>query len=252
VTNFTSVSDQPWLQVSPATGTWPLAIQVSPSISGLSAGNYVGHITCTATGSSSSSVIVTVTLSVSAAPSGPVLAVSPTSLNFSAVQGSANPPAASLTITNSGGAVTNFTSVSDQPWLQVSPATGTWPLAIQVSPSISGLSAGNYVGHITCTATGSSSSSVVVTVTLSVSAAPIQHRVDLSWSPSTSSNVVSYRIYRSTTSGGSYGLEASAITGLTYIDSSVQSGATYYYVATDVDQQGQESAYSAEVKLVIP
>jgi fibronectin type 3 domain-containing protein len=64
--------------------------------------------------------------------------------------------------------------------------------------------------------------------------------------------VVSYRIYRSTTSGDSYGLEASAITGQTYTDSSVQSEVTYYYVATGVDQQGQESPYSGEVKAVIP
>jgi len=82
--------------------------------------------------------------------------------------------------------------------------------------------------------------------------APVQHRVNLSWSPSTNSTVASYRIYRSTLSGGSYGLEASAITGQTYTDSAVQSGATYYYVATDVDQQGQESPYSAEVRAVIP
>jgi cellulose 1,4-beta-cellobiosidase len=91
-----------------------------------------------------------------------------------------------------------------------------------------------------------------VTVTLTVTAPLTQHSVALSWIASTSSDVVSYSAYRSTVSGGPYALVASAITGLSYSDASVQSGVTYYYVLTATDNQGQESVDSSEAKAVVP
>ena len=51
--------------------------------------------------------------------------------------------------------------------------------------------------------------------------------------------------------GGSYALVSSAIGGAAYTAQSVQSATTYYYVVTAVNAQGQESAYSSEVKAVI-
>ena len=59
-------------------------------------------------------------------------------------------------------------------------------------------------------------------------------------------------MYRSTISGSSYGLSASAITGASYNDASVQSGTTYYYVVTAVDDQGRESLHSNEIRTIIP
>jgi fibronectin type 3 domain-containing protein len=35
-------------------------------------------------------------------------------------------------------------------------------------------------------------------------------------------------------------------------DTNVQSGSTYYYVVTAVDSSGHQSAYSSQVKAVIP
>jgi fibronectin type 3 domain-containing protein len=37
-----------------------------------------------------------------------------------------------------------------------------------------------------------------------------------------------------------------------YTDSTVQSGTTYYYVATAVDAAGSESMYSNQVQAVVP
>jgi len=59
-------------------------------------------------------------------------------------------------------------------------------------------------------------------------------------------------LYRSIVPGGSYGLAASSIGGLTYIDQSVQAGTTYFYVVTAIDDRGQESGYSNETRVVIP
>lgn len=66
------------------------------------------------------------------------------------------------------------------------------------------------------------------------------------------SNVVSYSMYRSTISGSSYALLASAIGGLDYIDQTVQSGTKYYYVVTAMDDQGRESGYSNQMVLNVP
>ena len=91
-----------------------------------------------------------------------------------------------------------------------------------------------------------------MTVVLTVSAMPVQHSVALSWKSSTNAHVVSYSLYRSTTAGSSYGLEASAIGGSAYTDQSVQPGTTYFYVLTAVDDQGRESVYSNESRAIIP
>jgi fibronectin type 3 domain-containing protein len=83
-------------------------------------------------------------------------------------------------------------------------------------------------------------------------AAPIQHSVDLSWGASTSSNVVGYNVYRAGVSGGPYATVASANSVTTFVDGSVQSGQTYYYVVTAVDTSGTESVHSNQVQAVIP
>ena len=79
-----------------------------------------------------------------------------------------------------------------------------------------------------------------------------QHSVDLSWGASSSSNVQGYNVYRAGVSGGPYAAVVSANSGTTFVDGSVQSGQTYFYVVTAVDSSGTESAYSNQVQAVIP
>jgi fibronectin type 3 domain-containing protein len=45
---------------------------------------------------------------------------------------------------------------------------------------------------------------------------------------------------------------ASGITSLTYDDANAESGKTYSYVVTAMDQRGLESRFSSEVRAVIP
>jgi len=79
-----------------------------------------------------------------------------------------------------------------------------------------------------------------------------QHTVQLNWNASTSA-VVGYRVYRSESSGTSYApLTGEAFDGLTYADTAVASGATYFYVVTAIDAAGVESAHSNQVKAVVP
>lgn len=102
-----------------------------------------------------------------------ILSVSPTSVSFSAAQGGSNPASASVSVTNSGVGVLNFTAGSDRAWLTVTPTSGTAPQNLQLSANIAGLAAGVYVGHITVTATGAQGSPATITVTLTVTAPPV-------------------------------------------------------------------------------
>ncbi|MGH9537663.1 MAG: DUF4082 domain-containing protein [Terriglobales bacterium] len=177
------------------------------------------------------------------------ISVSPTSLSFAGKTGTSSLTPASVSITNTGAGALTFTGVSDQSWLMLSPASGTAPSSLQVTPAITGMKAGTYTGHVTLTGGGVSKT---VTVALSLTAPVVQHSVALSWKASTNTHVISYSMYRSTISGSSYGLSASAISGVAYSDASVQSGTTYYYVVTAVDDQGRESGYSNQITAIIP
>lgn len=80
------------------------------------------------------------------------------------------------------------------------------------------------------------------------------HSVTLNWVASTSSGVAGYNIYRGSVFGGPYGtkVNASLIQGITYSDTSVQAGQTYYYIARAVDASGTESADSGQAQAVVP
>jgi len=82
--------------------------------------------------------------------------------------------------------------------------------------------------------------------------ATVPHSVSLAWQGTGTANVVSYSLYRSTISGGSYGLLASALSTASYDDQSVQSATIYYYVVTAVDDEGRESAFSNETRASVP
>jgi len=69
-------------------------------------------------------------------------------------------------------------------------------------------------------------------------------RVALNWSAS--SGATSYRMKRSTTSGGPYSNIATNTTSLTYTNTGLTNGTTYYYVVSAVNTNG-ESANSSQV-----
>jgi len=68
-------------------------------------------------------------------------------------------------------------------------------------------------------------------------------------SPTTT--VTGYNVYRGTSSGIYARVNGTPVPGLTYNDSTVQNGATYYYVTTAIDPNG-ESIFSNPVSAVIP
>lgn len=116
-------------------------------------------------------------------------------------------------------------------------------LSVQFNPTATGLVNGN----ISVVSNASGSPAAVSLTGTGV----VQHSVALAWVASVST-VTGYNVYRSTVSGGPYARIASQITGLSYSDSTVQNGTTYYYVTTAVDSQGAESVFSNQVTAVIP
>lgn len=181
------------------------------------------------------------------------LSVTPASLSFGSVNtgGSATQ---SATLTNSGSSSISIANVSVSgagfsvngvpSGLTLSPGQSA-TLTAKFSPS----SAGAVSGGATLTSSDASAAVVALSGT-GVSGA--SHSVTLTWGPS-GSKVAGYRAYRATSSGGQYTALNSAVNPLLqYTDSTVQSGATYYYVVTSVAADSTESVYSSQVSAVIP
>jgi len=80
------------------------------------------------------------------------------------------------------------------------------------------------------------------------------HSVTLSWSPSSSTGVTGYNVYRFVGACGptvAFTKLASTTTALTYVDSAVTAGATYCYTVTAVSVGG-ESTNAGTWQAVIP
>jgi hypothetical protein len=169
--NWTASDDVLWLDESPTSGTNGGTVTVTPNTSGLSAGTYTATVTIDGGAVSGSPKTIAVTLTV-APPPPPTLAVSPSSLTFSATQGGSNPAAQSIAVSNSGSGTLDVTASDDAAWLSVTPASATAPASLSVAPSIAGLTPGTYTATVTVTATtsGAQGSPKTVGVTLNVAA----------------------------------------------------------------------------------
>ncbi|HEY6769246.1 MAG TPA: choice-of-anchor D domain-containing protein [Candidatus Sulfotelmatobacter sp.] len=112
-------------------------------------------------------------------------------------------------------------------------------------------------GAATATMTFVSDASTISTVDdlTGVGVKATTHTVNLSWNPSTSTNVVGYNVYRSIFGSGcgAYAKINSTLDASTsYGDNSVADGTTYCYVTTAVNSSDEESSYSAVVEAAIP
>jgi len=200
--------------------------------------------------SSNSALIVGVPLSGTGSAAGQ-LTVSPPSINFGNVNdgttasqsGTMTASGASVTVSSvtSNNGVFGFTGVQLPVTIGAGQNVG---YTATFTPQNSGSASGAFT--FTSNASGSSPSQ-------SLSGTGVaQHQVSLAWDASTSP-VVGYNVYRGVKSGGPYSKLNSALDPSTsYVDGSVASAQTYYYVTTAVDSGGMESGYSNQVKAVIP
>jgi hypothetical protein len=181
------------------------------------------------------------------------LAVSPATLNFGNVAVDNNKTlsgtltAGSTDITVSSAAWTGEGySVSGITFPATVPAGKSVPFTVTFSPQATG----NAPGSVTFYSDATNSPGIETLTGAGTQAS--QHSVALSWNASIS-QVVGYNVYRGGASGGPYTKINSGLDANTdYNDNSVQSGQTYYYVATAVDSQGTESSYSNQAQAVVP
>lgn len=172
--NWTATSNVPWMTVSPASGAAPSTLTVNVDPSQLTAGTYTGVITVDDGAGGADPKNVAVTLNVAAQPS---LAVSPSSLSFSAATG-ATPASQTFQVTNTGGATLAWTAAvtATSPagnWLHVQQTSGTAPSTVTVSVDPQATQ-GTYTGTITVTASGALNSPGTVDVTFVVNNGPPQ------------------------------------------------------------------------------
>ncbi len=107
---FTAAASDTWLSVSPTSGSAvsgsPATLTVSIKQNALLNGTYSGSITLSSSNSANTTATIGVTLTV---PQGPVLAVSPSFLNFNATAGGPNPQAQPVFVNDAGIGALGFT-----------------------------------------------------------------------------------------------------------------------------------------------
>ena len=180
------------------------------------------------------------------------LAVSPTSLSFgnvavgssASLNGSLNASGASVTVTSASLSNGEFV-LSGISLPATIPAGQSATFTVIFTPGASGGASASL------SFSSNAANSPAVQSMTGTGAAPAPHTVDLTWN--SSNNAVGYNVYRSTVSGGPYSMINTSLDGTTaYTDSTVSSSQTYYYVATTVDGNSNESGYSTETQAVIP
>ena len=181
------------------------------------------------------------------------LVISPPTINFGNVavdssqnqSGSLTAGTSNVTVSSAAWNGAGF-SVSGITFPITVPAGQSIPFIVTFAPQTGGSSSGS-ISFVS-----NASNSQTTQTWTGDGVQPLQHTVGLSWSPSTS-HVVGYNVYRGTLSGGPYTrLTSSPQPGTTFIDSTVQSGRTYYYVTTGVNTSLVESGYSNQAKATIP
>ncbi|MGB9232803.1 MAG: fibronectin type III domain-containing protein [Terriglobales bacterium] len=152
----------------------------------------------------------------------------------------------SATINTTGGETPfEWSSVSLPSGLTLKPSSNTRSATLTGTPTKASthkfdLSVKGHAGHI---------STVDYTLTIEQGAS---HSADLTWKAG-AKNITGYNVYRSTSSGGPYSqINPSLLSANSYTDSDVADGTTYFYVATEVNKQGEESGYSAQTEAQIP
>jgi hypothetical protein len=177
------------------------------------------------------------------------LSVTPSTLALgSAMAGASTTASASLSV--SGSSVTITAANSSNPQFSVSglslpitiDAGKSMPFTVTFSPSAAG------AANATLTFTSNAQPATTAETLTGTGTAGPTHTVNLSWNPSSSSNISGYNIYRAvyaTSSCGSFAkINSTLNTGTLYTDAVVTDGTSYCYATTAVNTNNEESGYS--------
>ncbi len=232
---------------APLTLTAGQSVTFTVAFAPQTAGTFSGNVQVTSNASDSA---LTIPLSgTGAAPQAAQLSVSPTTLAVgNVVVGQSGSASGSLSA--SGGSVTVTAASTNNSAFSVSglslpvtiPSGQSAPFTITFSPQTAG--AANATLSITSNAQPTTTTEAL---TGTGTAAPT-HSVNLSWTASTTTDVVSYNVYRAVYSSSACGafskINPAPDTTTLYADNTVASSTAYCYATTAVDSSNTESTYS--------
>ena len=177
-----------------------------------------------------------------------VLTANPTSVTFANIQVGSN-SSQNVTLTNTGNSNVTISAITPSGPFSASGVTPNTTLtpnqSVTMSVTFTPTSAGSATGSISVASNATGSPTVV-------SLSGTSYFVALSWTASSSSDVVSYNVYRGTTQGSYSKINPSPVTSTGYSDTTVAANVTYYYVVTAVDSNGVESTDSSPASANIP
>ena len=252
--SWTLSDNASWLTVSPTSGattTETDVVTVSVNTAGLAGNTYTGVVTLSSQGKTLTSQQIPVTLILS--PAAPTIGENPTSLTFLAMEGSANPTAQTIAITNPGTGTLNWIAGKSASWLTITPSSGTTTTEtdrITVAINASGLTANTYTATITVSDPAASNNAQQIPVTLALTA-PQSGMATLTWAANSDSDLAGYKVYIGTSSG-SYLPATDVGNTTTHKIVGLLSGKTYYFAVTAYSMSGSESSYSNEASKTMP
>jgi hypothetical protein len=167
---FTASETAPWFGISATSGTTPQDISVNVDITGLAPGDYTDSIMISSTDAANSPQYEVINLTVTPSPKN--LVVSPTPLNFNAIEGGTNPAQQSFTVSEQSGAAISFTANETASWFSLAGIAGTTPDDIQVNVDITGLAPGTYTDSVEVASVEADNSPVYEVVNLTVAPSP--------------------------------------------------------------------------------
>jgi len=165
--DWTVTPDQPWLSVSQTTGSlgsgFTFGVTVYVDRTSLTDGTYYGNLQITSNGGNAS---VAVSMEVLTTP---VLTVAPTSLSFPFNVGEKT-----LSVTNDGFGILNWSIVPDEPWVSVLPAAGANTTGVSTNVTVtidrSTLADGNHMAALNVTSDGGNT---IVPISVDVLTSPV-------------------------------------------------------------------------------
>jgi len=230
-----------------AGGSCTISVTFDPTTSGSRSASV--SITDNATGSPQS-------LSLSGTGTAAAASLSPTSLSFGSQPIAITSSAQTVTLTNGGTTALSISSLTIT-------GTNAADFAEVADTCGSSVAAGaNCTIGVAFTPSISSPETASITVADNVTGSPQtvglsgsgMHNVNLSWTPSSTSGVVGYNIYRGSTSGGesSTPLNSAPVGATAFTDEGVTAGSTYYYIVTAVGADDAQSSASGETSTAVP
>jgi uncharacterized protein (TIGR03437 family) len=216
-----------WLTVNPSSGVTTSALSVSVNPAGLAADTYTANIPFNANGVIQN-VAVTLTVSNSSGGGGNVT-VSPTSLSFSAQQGS-SPSAQNVSVSSASGSSgipftvqvtsgSNFLSTS----ATANPST---PYSFTASINSNSLTAGSYSGNIRITPTGGTVVDIPVSLTITAPPTVTASPTSMTFNYRAGDNAPAAQALTISGGGASLGFTATASSTGNWLAVSAASGTT--------------------------